>query len=93
MKLREAGVSVREAARQWELSTHTVVEAHKAFRRGGWNEVSIHPRGRPVGSGRMLTTDQEKKVQQPIQDRAPDQSKLANALCVLAGVAASSTCI
>ena len=80
VKLREAGITVREAARQCELSTHTVVEAHKAFRRGGWSAVSIHRQGRPVGSGRMLTAEQENRIQQLIQDRTPDQLKLAYAL-------------
>lgn len=80
LKLRNAGVSAQEAARPGELLTHTVVEAHKAFRRGGWNEVSLHRRGRPVGSGRILTADQEKKIQQLIQDRTPDQLKLVYAL-------------
>jgi transposase len=28
VKLREAGISVREVAGQYELPTHTVVEAH-----------------------------------------------------------------
>ena len=80
VKMREAGVSVREVARQCELSTHTVVEAHKAFRHGGWKAVSIHRAGRPVGSGRMLTAEQETKIQQLIQDRTPDQLKLSYAL-------------
>lgn len=80
VKMREAGISVREAARQCELSTHTVVEAHKAFRSGGWSAVSIHRQGRPVGSGRMLTAEQEKKIQQLIQDCTPDQLKLVYAL-------------
>ncbi len=80
VKMREAGVPVREVARECELSTHTVVEAHKCFRKGGWSAVNIHRAGRPVGSGRMLTADQEKKIQQLIQDRTPDQLKLAYAL-------------
>ncbi len=80
VKMREAGVPVREVARECELSTHTVVEAYKCFRKGGWSAVNIHRAGRPVGSGRMLTADQEKKIQQLIQDRTPDQLKLAYAL-------------
>ena len=80
VKLRETGVSVREVACQCELSTHTVVEAHKAFRQGGWKAVNIHRQGRPVGSGRMLSAEQEKKIQHLIQDRTPDQLKLAYAL-------------
>ncbi len=79
VKMREAGVTVRETARQCELSTHTVVEAHKAFRRGGWPAVNIHRLGRPAGSGRMLTPEQENKIQQLIQDRTPDQLKLTYA--------------
>jgi transposase len=80
VKMREAGVTVREVARQCELSTHTVVEAHKAYRKGGWRAVNIHRAGRPVGSGRMMTAVQEKKIKQLIQDRTPDQLKLAYAL-------------
>jgi transposase len=80
VKLREAGVSVRETARQCELSTHTVVEAHKSFRRGGWTQVKVCRSGRPPGSGRQLSADQEQKIQRLIQDRTPDQLKLAYAL-------------
>ena len=71
---------MREVARQCELSTHTVVEAHKSYRRDGWKAVNIHRAGRPVGSGCMLSAEQEKKIQQLIQDRTPDQLKLTYAL-------------
>ncbi len=80
VKLREAGIAVRQVAEQCELSTHTVVEAHKAFRRGGWSAVKVKRGGRPVGSGRQLTAEQEERIQQLIQDRTPDQLKLAYAL-------------
>lgn len=71
---------MREVALQCELSTHTVVEAHKAFRHDGWRAVNIHRAGRPVGSGRILTPEQEDKIQRLIQDRTPDQLKLSYAL-------------
>jgi len=80
VKLREAGVAVRLVAEQCELSTHTVVEAHKAFRQDGWSAVKVKRSGRPVGSGRQLSAEQEKKIQHLIQDRTPDQLKLAYAL-------------
>jgi transposase len=80
VRLREAGIAVRQVAEQCELSTHTVVDAHKAYRRGGWSAVKVKRSGRPVGSGRQLTADQEKKIQQLIQDRTPDQLKLSYAL-------------
>jgi transposase len=80
VKLREAGLSVRETARQCELSMHTVVTAHKAYRRGGWAQVKICRSGRPPGSGRQLSADQEQKIQCLIADRMPGQLKLAYAL-------------
>ena len=83
VKLREASVSVREVARQCELSTHTVVAAHKSFRRGGWSAVRVKRGGRPVGSGRQLTPEQEKKIQQLTQRRTANQLKLARPQCVV----------
>jgi transposase len=80
VKLRLAGVTVRETAHQCEMSTHTVVEAHKAYRRGGWEAVRICRSGRPLGSGRTLNAQQERKIQRRIQDRTPDQLKLPYAL-------------
>ena len=80
MKLREAGVTVRETARQCELSTHTVVEAHKAFRRSGWTAVKVCRSGRPKGSGSLLTAEQECEERRLIADRTPDQLKLSFAL-------------
>ena len=80
VKLREAGVTVRETARQCELSTHTVVEAHKAFRQRGWAAVKVRRTGRPKGSGRQLSAEQERQVQWLIQDRTPDQLKMSYAL-------------
>jgi hypothetical protein len=35
--------------------------------------VAVAIVGRPSGSGRQLTAEREKKIQQLIQDRTPDQ--------------------
>ena len=48
VKLRLAGVSVAETARRIGLSEPTVIGAMKAYRRGGWNAVTVAPRGRGV---------------------------------------------
>src|ERR1019366_3449596 len=77
---REAGVSVRETARQCELSTNTVLSAHRAYRGGGWSAVKVKRTGRPKGSGRQLSAEQERQVQRLIQDRTPDQLKMSYAL-------------
>ena len=80
VKLRLAGVTVREAARQCELATGTVVKAHQAYNRGGWAEVKVTRGHRPMGSGRLLSETEECEVQRLIQDRTPDQLKMKYAL-------------
>jgi transposase len=56
------------------------VEAHKAFRHGGWAAVKIKRPGRTKGSGRLLCAQQEREVQRLIQDHTPDQLKMSFAL-------------
>jgi transposase-like protein len=51
VKLREAGVSVRETARQCELSTNTVLSAHRAYRGGpGRDKGACFARTAPMSS-------------------------------------------
>jgi transposase len=80
VKLRLAGVSVREAAQQCELAPGTVVKAHQAYCRGGWGSVKVKRGHRPIGSGRLLSEAEESEVQRLIQDRTPDQLKMNYAL-------------
>ena len=80
VRLREKGVLVNDVARECELSRGTVIAAHKAYRLGGWAEVALKPRGRPTGSGRRLSAEQEREVQKLICDRTPDQMKMPYAL-------------
>ncbi len=80
VKLRESGISVRQTARQCELSTNTVLSAHRAYRSGGWAAVKVKRTGRPRGSGRQLSAEQERQIQWLIQDRTPDQLKMSYAL-------------
>ena len=80
VKLRLGGATIAEAAAQCELGRSAVIRAMQAYECGGWSAVAVPIVGRPVGSGRQLTAEQEKKIQQLIQDRTPDQLKLAYAL-------------
>jgi transposase len=80
VKLRLAGVSVRETALQCELSTNTVMRSHRAYEQGGWAAVKVKRGHRPKGSGRLLSPDEERGVQWLIQDRTPDQLKMNYAL-------------
>lgn len=80
VKMRLRGATIAETVAQCELGRSAVIRAMQAYARGSWPGVAVAPSGRPVGSGRMLTQEQERKIQQLIQDRTPDQLKLAYAL-------------
>jgi transposase len=80
VKLRLSGVSIREAARECELSTNTVMRAQRAYEREGWAAVKVKRGHRPKGSGRLLSAVEESEVQWLIQDRTPDQLKMNYAL-------------
>ena len=80
VKLRLSGATIAETVVQCELGRSAVIRAMQAYERGGWKAVAVPIVGRPQGSGRMLTAEQEQRIQQLIQDRTPDQLKLAYAL-------------
>lgn len=72
VKLRLAGVSIRETASQWELSTNKVMRSHRAYEEGGWATLKVKRGYRTTGSGRLLSAEEEQAVQWLIQDRTPD---------------------
>ena len=59
VKLRLSGMKVAEVAQHAELSAPTVIAAHHAYLSGGWDAVSLRPRGRRHGEGRLLSAGQE----------------------------------
>jgi sulfate adenylyltransferase subunit 2 len=48
VELRLRGVSIAQSAKRSGLSAPTVIDAVKAYRRGGWAAVPVAPRGRGV---------------------------------------------
>lgn len=80
VKMRLQGVSLKETAAQCEMSRTTVIAALRAYEAGGWKAVDIERPGRPSGTGRTLTAEQEREVQRLIRDRTPDQLKMVYAL-------------
>jgi transposase len=76
VKLRLAGVSIRETASQCELSTDTVMSAQSGLMNEGLAAVKMKRGHRPKGSGRLLSPVEETEVQWLIQDRTPDQLKM-----------------
>lgn len=87
VKMRLEGASLKDTAAQCEMSRTTVIAAVKAFEAGGWKAVDANRGGRPVGSGRALSAEQEREVQRLIRDRTPDQLKLVHALWTRQAVA------
>jgi transposase len=87
VKMRLDGVSLKETAAQCEMSRTTVIAALKAFHAGGWKAVEVDRPGRPAGTGRTLSAEQEREVQRLIRDRTPDQLKMVYALWTRQAVA------
>ncbi|MCS6763465.1 MAG: helix-turn-helix domain-containing protein [Candidatus Protistobacter heckmanni] len=80
VKMRLDGVSLKDTAAQCEMSRTTLIAAVKAYRAGGWKALDVERPGRPQGTGRTLTAEQEREVQRLIRDRTPDQLKMIYAL-------------
>ena len=78
--MRLSGATITETVLQCELGRSAVIRAMQPCERDGWKAVAVPIVGRPSGSGRQLTAEQEKRIQQLIQDRTPDQLKLTYAL-------------
>ncbi len=55
VRLRLQGRMLHEIRETTGLSAPTIIAAHKAYERSGWDGVDVHRRGRRVGSGRALT--------------------------------------
>lgn len=87
VKMRLDGVSLKDTAAQCEMSRTTVIAAVKAYVDGGWKAVDVARLGRPEGTGRTLTVEQEREVQRLIRERTPDQLKMVYALWTRRSVA------
>ena len=80
VKMRLDGASLQDTAAQCEMSRTTVIAAVKACQGGGWKAVDVARPGRPEGTGRTLSGEQEREIQRLIRDRTPDQLKMVYAL-------------
>lgn len=56
VKLRLEGRKLKEIGDLVDLSSPTIIAAHKQFLKGGWEAVDVKPRGRPTGD-RTATED------------------------------------
>ena len=80
IRLKKAGRTYKEIAEITGVHGTTACKWYKTYLRGGKTAVTIKQRGRPKGSCRTLTQEQEKELQKAIRDKCPDQLKLPFAL-------------
>lgn len=80
IRLKKAGRTYKEIAEITGVHGTTACKWYKVYLRGGKTAVTIKKRGRPKGSCRTLTPEQERELQKTIRDKCPDQLKLAFAL-------------
>ena len=77
--LRLAGRTLAEAAAASGLSVPTVVAAHQAWQRGGWEAVNVRPRGRKPAGERPLTHEEEQAWLERLRTPAPGAWSLPRA--------------
>ena len=76
----QRGDSMRKISRDLGLSYSSVRRTVKTFRQDGKRGLEIKPRGRPPGSCRRLSAEQEQHIQGLIRDKRPEQLKMDFAL-------------
>ncbi|MCP4722242.1 MAG: helix-turn-helix domain-containing protein [Desulfobacteraceae bacterium] len=81
IRLKEKGHKRSEISCITGVHPGTISAWFKLYKNGGKKALKIKKRGRPNGTCRTLTPEQEKEIQKAIYDKCPDQMKLPFALC------------
>jgi transposase len=76
----ELGFSEADVAEMLGVSRETVSRWWTAYAAGGLAAIPGERTGRPVGSGRTLSDEQARHLQQQIDDHSPEQLGIAAAL-------------
>ena len=80
IRLKKSGRTYREISEIIGVHESGIGRWYRAYKRGGAKGVRIKKRGRPKGTCRTLSPQQEKELQKAIYDKCPDQLKLPFAL-------------
>ncbi len=80
IRLRKAGKTYKEISEIVGIHISTACQFYKNYENGGRNAIKIKKRGRPKGSCRTLTQEQENRLKKAITDKTPDQLKFPFAL-------------
>jgi len=77
---RELGYAVVDIAAILGVREETVSRWCSRYDRGGQEALPGGRTGRPVGSGRLLTSEQEQTIQQLVETKSPQELKITSAL-------------
>lgn len=80
IRARELGYSLQEIADVLGVAMETVCRWCSAYEKGGKEAIPGRRTGRPTGSGRTLSDEQEECIRQLITDHRPDQLEIPSAL-------------
>jgi transposase len=80
IRLKKAGRTYKEISEITGVHGTTACKWYKAYLRDGRKAIQIKKRGRPQGSCRTLTPEQEKELKKAMREKCPDQLKLPFAL-------------
>jgi transposase len=80
VRLRQRGQSYGDIAESVGVHERTVIRWIRTYEEEGTKGLKAKALGRPTGAGRSLSVEQEKRIQQLIADKTPDQLKMAYAL-------------
>ena len=80
IRLKKSGRTYKEISEITGVHTSAIGQWYRAYQREGPKAIRIKKRGRPTGSCRTLSLEQEKLLQKAIYDKCPDQMKLPFAL-------------
>jgi sulfate adenylyltransferase subunit 2 len=86
VELRLAGHTLQQITEQTGLSAPTVIRSYRAFLSHGWAGLSSRGRGRRVGEGRALTSQQEQELVEALSAQAPEACGCVDRLWTLPGV-------
>ncbi len=71
VRMRLAGTPLAEIALSTGLSAPTVINAVRAFRRGGWAAIEVRVRGRPPGHCALSRDEEQRLVAQLLHEPPP----------------------
>src|SRR5262249_48862888 len=77
---RASGYAVADTAASLGVREETVSRWCSRYERGGQEALPGARTGRPMGSGRLLDTEQGQGLQQAIETKTPEEFQIASAL-------------